>query len=58
MVLREDGSALVEKLDRQSFDFEDGWCLSGTETWQLTDDGGQVVRLALTTRTRVERRFP
>ncbi|MGW7310178.1 hypothetical protein ACWGI1_32030 [Streptomyces sp. NPDC054835] len=59
VVLREDGSALLEKLDGKDFDFEDGWRLSGTGTWQLTDDdGGQVVRLALTTRTRVERRFP
>ncbi|MGX1364777.1 hypothetical protein RKD19_000136 [Streptomyces canus] len=59
VVLRKDGTALLEKLDGQDFDFEDGWRLSGTGTWQLTDDnGGQVVRLALTDRTRVERRFP
>ncbi|WP_331749498.1 hypothetical protein [Streptomyces sp. NBC_00046] len=57
MVLREDGTALLEKLDGQDFDFEDGWRLSGTGTWQLTDDdGGQVVRLALTARTRVDGR--
>ncbi|QES04150.1 hypothetical protein DEJ44_00015 [Streptomyces venezuelae] len=56
--LRKDGTALLEKLDGQDFDFEDGWRLSGTGTWQLTDDeGGQVVRLALTTRTRVEKRI-
>lgn len=59
VVLREDGTALLEKLDGQHFDFEDGWRLSGTGTWQLTDDdGGQVVRLVLTARTRVERRSP
>ncbi|MFI6645422.1 hypothetical protein [Streptomyces sp. NPDC050504] len=58
MVLREDGTALIEKLDGKCFDFEDGWRLSGTGTWQLTDDDGQVVRLALTTRTRVVRRLP
>ncbi|MEV8550846.1 hypothetical protein AB0L04_13590 [Streptomyces glaucescens] len=59
VVLRKDGTAIVEKLDGQDFDFEDGWRFSGTGTWQLVDDdAGQVVRLALTTRTRVERRFP
>ncbi|MFF7780012.1 hypothetical protein ACFZCG_37015 [Streptomyces tanashiensis] len=59
VVLRKDGTALLEKLDGQGFDFEDGWRLSGTGTWQLTDEeGGQVVRLALTTRTQVERRLP
>lgn len=59
VMLREDGTALLERLDGQDFDFEDGWRLSGTGTWQLTDDdGGQVVRLSLTARTRVERRSP
>ncbi|MGW1508370.1 hypothetical protein [Streptomyces sp. NPDC002394] len=59
MVLGKDGTALLEKLDGQDFDFEDGWRLSGTGTWQLTDDdGGQVVRLALTARTRLESRSP
>ncbi|WP_330241382.1 hypothetical protein [Streptomyces sp. NBC_00525] len=59
VVLREDGSALLDKLDGHDFDFEDGWRLSGTGTWRLADDdGGQAVRLALTTRTRVERRRP
>ena len=57
VVLRKDGTALLEKLDGQGFDFEDGWRLSGTGTWQLTaDDGGQIVRLTLTARTRVESR--
>ncbi|MFD6992463.1 hypothetical protein [Streptomyces sp. NPDC059943] len=56
---RDDGTALLEKLDGQDFDFEDGWRLSGKGTWQLTDhDGGQEVRLALTTRTQVESRLP
>ncbi|MFF0751958.1 hypothetical protein [Streptomyces sp. NPDC004267] len=54
VVLRKDGTALLEKLDGQGFDFEDDWRLSGTGTWQLADDG-QVVRLALATRTRVEK---
>lgn len=46
-------------VDGQDFDFEDGRRPSGTGTWQLTDgDGGQVVRLALTARTRVESRSP
>ncbi|MEU9059621.1 hypothetical protein AB0D13_12310 [Streptomyces sp. NPDC048430] len=57
VVLRKDGTALFEKLDGQDFDFDDGWRLSGKGTWQLTDDdGGQVVRLALTARTQVESR--
>ncbi|MFC9177038.1 MULTISPECIES: hypothetical protein [Streptomyces] len=57
VVLRKDGTALLERLDGQDFDFEDGWRLSGTGTWQLTDDnGGQVVRLTLTARTRAESR--
>ncbi|MEU3838783.1 hypothetical protein AB0E88_01895 [Streptomyces sp. NPDC028635] len=59
VVLRKAGTALVERLDGQDFDFEDGWRLSGTGTWQLTDhDGGQVVRLTLTARIGVERRSP
>ncbi|MCG7524067.1 hypothetical protein MHW47_06370 [Streptomyces sp. OfavH-34-F] len=59
VLLRKDGTTLFEKLDGQDFDFEDGWRLSGEGTWQLTDDdGGQVVRLALTERTRVESRSP
>jgi hypothetical protein len=59
VAFREDGTALLERLDGQDFDFEDGWRLSGTGTWQLTDDdGGQQVRLALTARTQAERRFP
>ncbi|MFB7512895.1 hypothetical protein [Streptomyces sp. NPDC056144] len=57
VVLRKDGTALLQKLDGQDFDFEEGWRFSGTGTWQLIDDdGGQVVRLALAARTRVESR--
>lgn len=60
VVLRHDGTALVERLDGQDFDFDDGWRLSGTAKWRLADggDGGQVVRLELTARTRVDRRLP
>ncbi|MFF3757719.1 hypothetical protein [Streptomyces sp. NPDC002185] len=59
VVLHKEGTALLEKLDGQGFDFEDGWRLSGRGTWELTDDdGGQVVRLALTARTRWESRSP
>ncbi|MCX5397840.1 hypothetical protein [Streptomyces sp. NBC_00102] len=59
VVLREDGTALLDNLGGQDFDFEDGWRLSGTGTWRLTDDdGGQVVRLTLTARTRAEKRSP
>lgn len=58
VAFRADGTALLEKLDGQDFDFDDGWRLSGTGTWQLTDhDGGQKVRLALTARTQVESRL-
>ncbi|MGX1267340.1 hypothetical protein [Streptomyces phaeoluteigriseus] len=59
VAFREDGTALLERLDGQDFDFDDGWRLSGAGTWRLTDaDGGQRVRLALTARTRVESRLP
>ncbi|MFE5617361.1 hypothetical protein [Streptomyces sp. NPDC056524] len=59
VVFRKDGTALFERLDGQDFDFDDSWRLSGKGTWQLTDgDGGQVVRLALTARTRAETRSP
>ncbi|MFJ6186448.1 hypothetical protein [Streptomyces sp. NPDC092295] len=54
----EDGTAILENLDGQDFDFDDGWRLSGTGTWQLTDDdGGQKVRLALTARTQAGTRL-
>ncbi|MET9622275.1 hypothetical protein ABZZ37_16095 [Streptomyces sp. NPDC006464] len=45
-----------QRLDLQA---RGGWRLSGTGTWQLADDHGeQVVRLAMTTRTRVDTRSP
>ncbi|MEU7278088.1 hypothetical protein AB0A69_04750 [Streptomyces sp. NPDC045431] len=57
LTLRRDGTALLQRLDGQDFDFDDGWRLSGTGTWELTDDAdGQDVRLTLTHQTRVERR--
>ncbi|GAA2997742.1 hypothetical protein JCM13580A_42470 [Streptomyces drozdowiczii] len=55
--LREDGTAVLTKLDGQDFDYDDGWRVSGSGTWRLADtDGGQVVRLALKTSTRVDER--
>ncbi|MFI9105458.1 hypothetical protein ACIGXA_33610 [Streptomyces fildesensis] len=59
VVLRPDGTALVERLDGEGFAFDDGWRLSGTGTWRLIDDpDGQDLHLALTARTRVDRRMP
>ncbi|MFD7324819.1 hypothetical protein ACFV9D_27660 [Streptomyces sp. NPDC059875] len=59
LILRQDGTALLQRLDGQDFDFDDGWRLSGTRTWELTDDAdGQDIRLAMTTRTEVEMRVP
>ncbi|MFE1383576.1 hypothetical protein ACFW6S_31975 [Streptomyces sp. NPDC058740] len=50
--LRRDGTAVIRRLDGQGFDFDAGWRLSGTGSWELTDhDGGQVVDLVLTKRT-------
>ncbi|MFE2294010.1 hypothetical protein [Streptomyces sp. NPDC059452] len=52
LTLRRDGTADFQHLDGQDFAFDDGWRVSGTGTWELTDgDAGQVVRLAMTTRT-------
>ncbi|MFF5973599.1 hypothetical protein ACFY7C_18935 [Streptomyces sp. NPDC012769] len=57
VTLHRDGSALVERLDGADFDFDRGWRLSGTGTWELADrSGGQRVRLTLTKRTAVEAR--
>jgi hypothetical protein len=57
VTLRRDGTAVVRRLDGHDFDFDDGWRLSGTGTWELTDDTeGQEVHLALTTRSGVETR--
>ncbi|MEV5315141.1 hypothetical protein [Streptomyces sp. NPDC052610] len=57
VTLHRDGTAVVRRLDGHDFDFDDGWRLSGTGTWELTDDSeGQEVHLALTTRSGVETR--
>ncbi|WP_328868940.1 hypothetical protein OHT76_01955 [Streptomyces sp. NBC_00287] len=57
MTLRPDGTAVLQRLDGQDFDFDDGWRVSGTGTWELTDDAdGQDVHLTLTTRTGVAMR--
>ncbi|WP_424861689.1 hypothetical protein [Streptomyces sp. MMS24-I29] len=55
LTLREDGTAVIQRLDGQDFAFDDGWRLSGEGTWKLKDEwGGQHVRLTLTNRTRVD----
>ncbi|MFD3655644.1 hypothetical protein [Streptomyces sp. NPDC058620] len=53
LILRTDGSAAITLLDGQDFDFDDGWRLSGTGNWKLTDNpaGGQRLRVTLTSRT-------
>lgn len=57
VTLRRDGTAVVRRLDGEAFDFDDGWRLSGTGTWRLTDgDDGQEIDLALTHRTGVDHR--
>jgi hypothetical protein len=57
VILRRDGTAVVRRLDGEDFDFDDGWRLSGTGTWRLTDgDDGQEIDLTLTRRTGIDRR--
>ncbi|MFJ1709891.1 hypothetical protein [Kitasatospora sp. NPDC088346] len=57
MTLNQDGTALVERLDGVEFDFDDGWRLSGTGKWELTDRAsGQNVLVTMTTRTGVDAR--
>ncbi|MER7491309.1 hypothetical protein ABT033_01430 [Streptomyces pharetrae] len=57
VTLRRDGTALFAKLDGAGFDFMDGWRLSGTGTWRVTDtDDGQEIDLALTLRTGLDYR--
>ncbi|MEV7793165.1 hypothetical protein AB0O68_14390 [Streptomyces sp. NPDC087512] len=56
VVLHPDGKADIRFLDGQEWDFDDGWRLSGTGRWDLTDErtgwnGGRHVRLTLTPRT-------
>ncbi|MFD7706763.1 hypothetical protein ACFV6E_10465 [Streptomyces sp. NPDC059785] len=63
VVLQPNGKADVDLLDGQEWDFDDGWRLSGTGTWELTDrrtgwNEGQHVRLTLTSRTAVTARTP
>ncbi|MFI8438650.1 hypothetical protein ACIGJO_33960 [Streptomyces sp. NPDC079020] len=58
-----DGRAVVSLLDGKEFDFDDGWRLSGTGLWELTDkrtgwNDGQHVRLTLTSRTASATRAP
>ncbi|MCZ4123420.1 hypothetical protein [Streptomyces sp. H39-S7] len=57
--LRPDGTALFQRLDGHDFDFDAGWRLSGTGTWELTDPAaGQDLQVAMATRTKVETRVP
>ncbi|MEU6949907.1 hypothetical protein ABZ957_32455 [Streptomyces sp. NPDC046316] len=59
LTLRRDGTAAFQQLDGENFDFEEGWRLSGTGTWELTDDAdGQDVRVVMTTRTGIKTRVP
>ncbi|MFI1440542.1 hypothetical protein [Streptomyces fructofermentans] len=63
VVLRPDGKADIRLLDGQEWDFDERWRLSGTGTWQLTDEpagwnDGRHVRLTLTSRTSVAQRVP
>lgn len=59
LTLRRDGTALFRQLDGQDFDFDDGWRVSGTGTWELTDDaGGQDIHLTMTSRTAFDTRAP
>ncbi|MFE0511024.1 hypothetical protein [Streptomyces sp. NPDC058964] len=63
VVLRPDGKADIRLLDGQEWDFDDGWRLSGTGTWRLTDqrtgwNDGRHVRLTLTSRTAAATRPP
>ncbi|MCF4138853.1 hypothetical protein L1856_22110 [Streptomyces sp. Tue 6430] len=63
VTLRPDGTAAVRLLDGQEFDFDDGWRLSGTGVWELTDEptgwnDGQHVRLTLTSPTASTTRTP
>ncbi|MEV7124241.1 hypothetical protein [Kitasatospora griseola] len=57
LTLHQDGTATVERLDGQDWAYEDGWRLSGTGRWELTDeDAGQRLVLDLTTRTALDTR--
>lgn len=59
--LRPDGTAVVAHLDGQEFDFDEGWRMSGTGTWELLDEqagwgDGQHVSVRVTQRTSWEER--
>ncbi|MFD8201128.1 hypothetical protein [Streptomyces sp. NPDC059701] len=57
VTLRRDGTAVFRRLDGADFDFDEGWRLSGTGTWHLTDTGdGQEIDLDLTRRTGLDYR--
>ncbi|MCX4825046.1 hypothetical protein OG883_35345 [Streptomyces sp. NBC_01142] len=57
MTLQADGTAVVAHLDGEDFDFDRGWRMSGTGTWQLINgDSGQLVSLSVTERTSWEER--
>jgi hypothetical protein len=61
VVFRPDGTADIRLLDGREWDFDEGWRLSGTGRWQLTDrrtgwNDGRHVRLTLTSRTAVTTR--
>ncbi|WP_189272901.1 hypothetical protein [Kitasatospora griseola] len=57
LTLHQDGTATVERLDGQDWAYEDGWRLSGTGRWELTDEvAGQRLVLDLTTRTALDTR--
>ncbi|MFD8597151.1 hypothetical protein ACFV1L_19325 [Kitasatospora sp. NPDC059646] len=64
LTLRADGTAVIDRLDGQDWDFDEGWQLSGTGRWELTDrDAGQELVVDLTARTAtglraVDRRSP
>ncbi|MFB7948353.1 hypothetical protein ACFC6L_25930 [Kitasatospora phosalacinea] len=55
--LRQDGTALIEHLDGKDFDFDQGWRLSGTGTWQFDDrESGQQLVLDLAAPTSTDTR--
>lgn len=63
VTLQPDGKAVLHLLDGQEFDFDAGWRVSGTGTWELTDErmgwnDGQHIRVSLTARTSSTTRTP
>ncbi|GAA2092411.1 hypothetical protein GCM10009759_18110 [Kitasatospora saccharophila] len=54
---QEDGTARIEHLDGKDYDFDEGWRLSGTGSWELDDrKSGQQLVLDLTARTSTDTR--